>query len=718
MNTKLLPVLILLLLCNCMQQKESDLELIRKEITRQYLLPDVNEKQVKTLMETLQEDGTWPGIDYVDTARIAFQHVRHLNNMTQMARAYKKNESPHNGDKKLKQAITSSLNYWLTHDFICENWWNNQIGTPSTMLELLYVLDEELSTAEKEKMLRIAGRANMDASGARPSGDRIKIAALYAKTELFKRDEQKFEELLVIIQGEMKFYQKEDEVATAEGRRNKNYFAGGRGMQADYSFHHRPDRVNNTTTYGQGFLNAFVEFASLVNGTKYQFSDASLQLAINYFLDGICKQMVYGRSVDPNVLNRDMSRPGAGGIAGSALPEKLMTLTDYRKTELENVVKARNIEAFQAESFAKCFWQTEYFSFQRPAFFTSVRMYSTRNANMEQPYNGEGLLNHYRADGANYLSQSGHEYFNIAPVFDYRKIPGTTVVQVDTMPSENQIQKKGLTDFVGGVTDGLYGAVAFDFKSPHNPLSAKKSWFFFDNLYVCLGADIQSTDRFPVATTLNQCLLQGDVYVNDGRESKPITKGLHNLQQVKWIFHDNVGYLFPTPQKVGLSNQAQSGSWYRVNRQTSTSKETITKDVFCAWLDHGIRPSNHTYAYIVMPGTDLPAIEKYQSNPSVTILSNTGKIQAVTNEKQAYCIFYEAGKIRINQNLQIGVDVPCMLMIKLKNNRLHTFSASDPSRQSHMLKLTIESGNENGKTETNVLSFSFPQNDDAGSSKK
>ena len=94
---------------------------------------------------------------------------------------------------------------------------------------------------------------------------------------------------------------------------------------------------------------------------------------------------------------------------------------------------------------------------------------------MEEPYNGEGLTNHYRADGANYISVDGNEYFDFAPVCNFRKIPGTTVVQADTMPNENQIQKDGLTDFVGGVTDGLFGAAVFDFKSPHNPLSAKKS---------------------------------------------------------------------------------------------------------------------------------------------------------------------------------------------------------------------------------------------------
>ena len=54
-----------------------------------YLLEKVNvpisDKQIRTIVETVRPDGTWPGIDYVDVSRTAFQHVRHLNNLVQLA---------------------------------------------------------------------------------------------------------------------------------------------------------------------------------------------------------------------------------------------------------------------------------------------------------------------------------------------------------------------------------------------------------------------------------------------------------------------------------------------------------------------------------------------------------------------------------------------------------------------------------------------------------
>ena len=86
-------------------------------------------------------------------------------------------------------------------------------------------------------------------------------------------------------------------------------------------------------------------------------------------------------------------------------------------------------------------------------------------------------------------------------------------MQKTKLHGPDNIQLKGLTEFVGAVTDSLYGAVAFDFKSPHDMVEAKKSWFFFDDEYVCLGTDINCKPDLPVATTINQVLMRSDVTI-------------------------------------------------------------------------------------------------------------------------------------------------------------------------------------------------------------
>ena len=292
--------------------------------------------------------------------------------------------------------------------------------------------------------------------------------------------------------------------------------------------------LNNTLSYGSGYASAFIEWASNVADTKFRFSEQAVRLLIDYYLDGICKQMVYGRISDPGILNRDITRPGEERVWSSSDPERLRNLTDYRQAELDNIICLRKGDSScRPDSFAKFFWRTDHFVFQRPDFYTSVRMYSTRNANMEEPYNGEGLMNHFRGDGTNYLSVRGDEYKKLTPVYDWMKIPGATIVQLDKMPGENEIQKWGLTDYVGAVTDGTYGAVGFDFKSPHTGLAAKKVWFFFDKTYVCLGTNISSRMKNQVLTTVNQCLLNGEVTVSDADGIHPQEQGSRMKKEVR-----------------------------------------------------------------------------------------------------------------------------------------------------------------------------------------
>lgn len=675
--------------------KPSEMETLRQKVLDELMAPTVDETHARELMASIRQNGTWPGIDYVDVSRTGFQHTRHLDNMVELSRAYKKKGTKLKGDKKLKAVIFSALDYWLANDFICDNWWNNQIGAPIALNSVLLILDNDLTKDRVEKTLPMVGRAHLTASGARPSGDRIKIAGILAKTLLYKRDEVQFGEVIKVIEEEIKFS------------------TGLRGMQHDYSFHHREDRVNNTLSYGLGYADAFAEWAAFVAGTNYQFSEKPLQHLTDYYLDGICKQMVYGKYPDTGTKNRDITRPSSHRATGTTTLERLLKTSDYRKNELQDIIRIRQGEKTSTLSHSTFFWQSEHFSFQRPDFFTSVRMHSTRNDNMEVPYNGEGLLNHHRGDGTNYISRTGDEYTNIAPVYDWQKIPGTTILQKPTLPSEDEIQKTGLTDFVGAVTDGKYGAVVYDFKSPHDPLEAKKAWFFFDHEYVCLGTGIQSRSKMPVATTLNQCLLKGDVVLMNGNQRSTLEKGVRPLDHVKWILHDGIGYVFPETQSrefgITLSNQVQTGSWFKINRQSDSPKEEVSREVFKLWIDHGTQPVNASYQYIVVPSTFEKEMDK--AGQQIKILSNTPKIQAVSHSGLNICqiIFYTSGEIKVSESLTIGMDSPGTVMVKTEGTTVRQISVADPTRKLGKINISVT-----GKIEKNGPNFSSLWNKEKG----
>jgi len=666
-----------------------DLSVIKKRVIEDLFREKTEDSRVEVLLSKMKPDGSFDDINYADLSRTAsFPQGRHTNNLAYIAKAYSIPTSSFYKSQRLRDCIILGLKYWVENDYVGDNWHDNQITTPTNLMNLMLAIGNELPAELVHKAQPMIGRANMSASGARPSGDRIVIAGILAKNFLFLGDHEEFSKIVKIIEDEMKFS------------------TGERGVQHDFSFHHRIDRVNNTDSYGYGkFANTFGEWSYYVSGTKFQFSKEKINLLVDYYLDGIFKQLVYGAFEDVGVKNRDITiKRDAFRPKGTLEIERLFVSTDYRRKGLEDIIKLRKGQPITPSSFAKFFWQTEHFVFQRPSFYTSVRMFSTRNQNMEQPYNGPGKPTHHRGDGTNYLLLKGDEYFNIWPVYDWQKISGTTITQKPVLPSPDEIQKPGLTNFVGAVTDGLYGAVAFDFKSPHDFLEAKKSWFFFDDEYVCLGAGINPSKQLPVVTTINQALLRSAVSVLQNGQKVTLGKGSRTLENIKWVFHDNVGYLFPSPTTVTVSNQNETGRWSDITDQKNISKELVNTDVFKLYFDHGNKINNRdihgkrlvdtfpSYQYIV-----VPAISEHQLNESsatnrgILVLSNTSDLQGVLHTKLgiAQLAFYRSGEIEISPRKKIKLYSQGMIQLKIKNDRINEITVADPSRTLNSISLRI-----------------------------
>ena len=669
-------VILILFLIPKTKAEPDDFTVIKTRVIRELTKSPVDDMQVESILSRMNSDGSFNDINYSDLSRTAgFPHRRHTGDLVYLARAYRHSKSKYFKSKKIKERIVASLKDWVDHDYFGDNWHDNQISTPTNLVNLMlligYELPKELVTAAQP----IIGRAHMNASGARPSGDRIVIAGILAKNLLFIGDRQAFDEVIRIIEGEIKFS------------------TGQRGMQHDYSFHHRIDRVNNTTSYGYGkYANAFGEWSYYVAGTKYAFSVDKINHLVDYYLEGVYKQLVYGVYMDVSVKNRSITQKTTFHPEGTEEIERLLISTDYRKDELEEIMKLRKGEIKPSRSFAKFFWQTEHFVFQRPDFYTTVRMFSTRNRNMEEPYNGPGKPTHHRADGTNYLMLKGDEYHNIWPVYDWQKISGTTILQKPRLHGPDSIQLDGLTDFVGAVTDGMYGAVAFDFKSPHDFVAAKKSWFFFDEEYVCLGTDIRSASDLPVATTVNQVLLRSDVMILEDGESRMLPAGDHQFNWLQCAYQDKVGYIFPQPAAVRLSNKAEQGRWSDITDQKNISQELVSMDVFKLWFDHGKSPDSASYAYIVVPDvSEEELLRTSASNRDVEILSNNSTAQAVMHKNIGICqmTFYKAGEVMVGDGQRVRMDNPGMAMLTLKDGRIKNITVSDPSRKSAKLMLTL-----------------------------
>ena len=97
-------------------------------------------------------------------------------------------------------------------------------------------------------------------------------------------------------------------------------------------------------------------------------------------------------------------------------------------------------------------------------------------------HTGDGMTYLYNDD----LRSSADSFW---PTVDPQRLPGTTVIAGSTA-RQSQL---GGSNAVGGASLDGYSAVMMQLSPDGRQLSAKKSWFLFDDELVALGADIRST---------------------------------------------------------------------------------------------------------------------------------------------------------------------------------------------------------------------------------
>tara|TARA_R110002167_G_scaffold348813_1_gene560264 strand:- start:41561 stop:43747 length:2187 start_codon:yes stop_codon:yes gene_type:complete len=710
----IIQIIFVLLYCTKVWAQVDEIRLIRQRIVSQLKSNPIKAEEVSRLMNNIQSDGSFKYINYGDLSRTAsFPQRKHTAGLVTLAQAHETEGNPYYLNKVLLNKIILATNFWVENDFVGDNWHNNQITTPGNLVNLMLLIGEKLPAELVNRAQPIISRANMNASGARPSGDRIVIAGILAKNLLFIEDKATFEEIIKIIANEIKFS------------------TGERGMQHDYSFHHRIDRVNNTTSYGYGkYANAFGEWCDYVAGTKYAFDKDKINQLVDYYLDGVYKQLVFGVYEDISVKNRSIANRSTFQAKGTLEIERLLRSTSYRSKELKEIIKLRKGEVTPTLSFAKYFWHSEHFVLQRPNYYTTVRMFSSRNKNMEKPYNGPGITTHHRADGTNYLMLKGDEYHNIWPIYDWQKISGTTILQKPELHDGESIQKAGIMDFVGAVENGQNGAVGFDFTSPHDGTKAKKAWFFFDQSYVCLGTGIKGDKGLPVATTIDQVLIRSPIStLETGKKAVLLPDGNHKFRQLKWLYHGNIGYLFPVESSVHVTNKVETGRWSDITDQKNISNKIVSREVLKIWFDHGVNPQNGSYIYMVFPGISESELKSlYVSGTPYSILSNTKELQAVKNkeEQEVQAVFYQSGNLLLENKLNLKMDSAGIILLQLNHGKVHSISISDPTRKLKEITFTLDglykvlnrniSAIKNKQSNTTFFTLKMPEKEYAGKS--
>ncbi len=620
--------------------------------TGRYIASDFS--KAEDYLTEMEPDGSWSDVDYLDRDN-NWSPLMHLNKMLVMTINYMDNTSALYQDNDLLLGLERSLKYWYTVNPICDNWYKNKIAKQFYFNVIGLLLEGEINDTLHYKMV-----SDLTDNPTMTGSNRTLLAISTFYRGVLENDPERVRLGVTGVTDQIIVTDKE-------------------GIQPDYSFHQHGHFIYNGS-YGSNFLRESIWMATIVHGTSFAYSKEQIGILRDYFLQGT-RWMLRGNLFDYNVRGRGVGRDnGLKPLADIILPQlDHFMIADPENLESYKTAKTHIEDKTPQDIFGnKHFWRSDYTAHHRPEYFTSLKMCSNRTIGIELNMNSENKLGYWLPYGLTYIYRRGDEYNAIFPVWDWALLPGVTNPHVEVIEYDKGDSRTQNTSFVGGVSDGKYGVSAMEFSKQGT--KAKKAWFWFDNEWVALGADIGSSYEASIVTGINQTLLNGKILI-DGKQLK---KGNYRLKNPNWIIHDSVGYLFPEDGPVNIKADVQRGN---IKRMYGLGKDTVYAEmVFSLWFDHGLKPANETYQYIVVPGINSKDLLKYAKKIPITVLSNTNKIQAVSHDDLDIVgiVFHRAGEFMVGKDLVLGVNQPCLVLV----NR-EMITVSDPTATLKEIAITL-----------------------------
>ena len=656
-------------------QRNNDYEMFMEKIRN----TTIKNPSIDKNLTLFQENGSFSDIDYDDTQMTNWTPIKHIERLSDFVYAYTNEKNKYYQNEDLYQKIVKGLEYWYDVDSESDNWWHNQISEPQKLGVLLIQMRIGKKQIPQELETKILKR--IQETGGDPAkwtgANRTDIALHWIYRSCLTQNEA-------------------DLKTAIDNVFNPVVYTTEEGFQHDNSYFQHGEQLY-IGGYGDEILKGVTQVASYALGTQYQLDKEKVEL-LSKFMRETYYRTVRGQNMSFDVVGRSVSRPGLLNKRTTATYAKRMIDIDPTHADEYKAIIARlnrkQPADYQVTASHTHYFRGDYSLHVRPQYNFDVRLASTRTKKCEYG-NKENLKTYFMSDGCTNITQTGDEYFNIFPVWNWCHIPGTTAPQLEKVPMDPKAWGVlGTSTYAGGVSDSIYGATAYAYMdtNPEVNTGAKKSWYFFDNEVVCLGAGIQSTSTYPVHTTVNQCFLKGGILVDKGDKEETLANGSHTLQAPQWVLHDKIGYFFPQKEEVFLTAQTQSGRWYDIN--TSKSKKEEKMDVFTLGINHGVGPKDGSYAYIVVPGkTSAQEMKAYQKKNAIEILSNNPKIQAVRNTKLNVWMvtFFEAGTFT-HKELSVTVDKPCILMIKDITSKSANLHIADPGQTQSPIQVELKIG--------------------------
>lgn len=547
----------------------------------------------------------WPDIDYADKSWAVWKPAQHYSRLIRILFEHGRDGLK---DEAFREKIVQALTYFAEHDFQSGNWWYNQISVPRNLTDLALILGDYLPEKTFAKLITIASRGSIASdipetvlTGANClwfCSTTLRVAALTNDEALMR---------------------------LARDRAAQEMVFAPEGVQPDGSFYQHGPRLYSGG-YGRAYVYDTAQFVYLFGGTAYAIGQEQLNVLLTHVLDGL-RYMTQGHILDYQCLGRQYTRKGDAEVGflckglsllveAEGLPrhDELITYQDtiQNGTPFEGT-RYYPYAAFLAHHTGSLYVGTK---------FLWGKMYD------EEICNNEGILGYNLSYGTHHCAMvSGQEYYDIAPVWRYDFLPGTTA-RTETDEQLLAYKEWHWRQIPEGGGDQKGDLAVIWEKMNHETVSALVADFAFPGGFVSLNAAIRDSENQPLHTTLDQCFSEHDPVFENGA-----------------VVHHGIRYRALDESILVPDVRTVTGSWKRNNLALSDAPVTAT--LFTLTVEH---PAGQgACAYLLSPAD--------QEEPGVTLLCNDEHVQAIRlADGRVMAVFHERASLALSDGRVIMGD--------------------------------------------------------------
>ncbi|AQZ67968.1 putative secreted lyase [[Actinomadura] parvosata subsp. kistnae] len=587
------------------------------------------------------------------------------------------------GDATLAEAVAEGVEHYRRHVYAAGgdapgNWWHWQIGVPKALLDASVLTGTGSAALAEAVDHYVPERRLRRYEGNSTAANRVDLCVVTLLRAMLDDDHARARLAVSALSPVF--------ATVSEG---DGFYRDGSFIQHSY--------VPYQGAYGVTLLSGLATLYAVLRGSPWELADQRIFDTVErsfapFVHDGACMDLVRGRSVGRRPFgDHERGREIAAAVlllgesapAGTRARWRAMVKGWAERGTSRPMLEHAAEPAFHARLAAlladgavpaaaepvghRLLPMSARAVHRRPGWCAALSMASHRIGHYEHG-NGENLRGWHTGSGMLYWWAGGHgDQYSDAfwPTVDPYRLPGTTVSTRRLPDGAGAAWGDTRTPWrwVGGATDGTYAAVGQHLSGLESTLEAFKSWFFLDDLIVCLGAGITCADGVPVETVVDNRRTAARLDTGDG-----------------WAhLEGHGGYVLPGQPLRTLRERRTGGG--------------VSRDYVTLWLDHGVDPRAASYAYLLLPGAskqDTRARAAALTTPGpdgapVRVLANTAGLQAVHVPAlglTAAC-FWSAGTAG-----GLTASAPCAALVRERPDGTATVTVADPRCDLDELTLT------------------------------